>query len=97
MRRYRSVFTKRVARRDSRTGTEWKERRAAEPQSKVTGEQSQVMLERLGDGVQNLYYICDETRATNRHGAKIWGGGEGGLGLANKIGARERLSVSKTN
>jgi hypothetical protein len=35
------------------------------------------MLERLRDGVQNLYYICEETRATNRHGATI-SGGEGG-------------------
>jgi hypothetical protein len=64
----------------------------------MTGEQSQVMLERLRDGVQNLYYICEETRATNRHGATI-SGGRGDPGRANKIGVRlrvrERLSVCK--
>jgi hypothetical protein len=50
-------------------------------------------------GVENLYYICDETRATNRHGAKISGEEGGDPGLANKIGVRlrvrERLSVSQ--
>jgi hypothetical protein len=51
------------------------------------------MLEKGQGGVQNLYYICEETRATNRHGSED--SGEGGRpGLANKIGGRrERKRV----
>jgi hypothetical protein len=53
------------------------------------------MFEKGQGGVQNLYYICEETRATNRHGSEDSGRRRAGPGLANKIGGQREEACPK--